>query len=254
MRRRAKVFLIIGAFIAGGLVLLQTPLLRQAREAAWQIVVAATGRAFRVGQLEAPQDITDQLNKLRAENVQLNAELADYRRLRTQLDVAATQDYRQIPAAIVGRPIDTFRSQYVINRGANDGVILGSPAVTQGATLMGLVTELSSDTAVVQLLFHPATNLTAEVARPEGAEGPLPRGLVVGERYTSLALTTVPRDAMFESNMPVVTVAREGVIPYGLVIGHVGEIRSTESEAYQSASLKLSFDPDRLDALTILVP
>ena len=254
MKQREKVLLVIGAALVGGLLLMQTPLLQQARAATWQVVVAVTGKTFRVGLLDVPRNVTDQLNELRAENVRLQAELVDYRRLRAQLDVPAASEYRQIPAAIVGRPVDTFRSQYVINKGADDGVILGAPAITQSSTLVGVVSELSASTAVVQLLFHPETNLTAEVIRPEGAEGPLPRGLVVGERYTSLVLTTVPRDVKLESNMPVVTVADEQEIPYGLMIGSVGKVLTSESDAYQEASLKLSFDPDGLDALTILVP
>lgn len=231
---------------------LQTPVLSVVRGVTFSWLTASVGRVARVGDLSVDNDVMAQLQNLKSENVRLQAELKDYRRIRTQLGTPSVEGYRSIEAAVATRPVDTFRSEFVLNKGTKDGVTVGAPVVVQGSTLIGFITELSSSTSVMRLLFHPSTSLTAEAVHPDEEERS-GRGLLQGFHYTSLALKTIPRSADLRGGMPVVTVANGELIPHGLLVGNLQDIESAEGEAYQSAWLSVPYDVDEIEAVNVLV-
>lgn len=233
---------------------LWTPLLSSMRGRVWQAVVVATARGFGVGEIEVRPDVLDQLARLQAQNVRLRTEVARFERLAAQLGEPVYQDFTALPAVVAARPIDTFRSQYIINRGARDGVSVGAPVVINGSTLVGFVVELSPQTAVFQLLLHPETAVPAEVVPSDQEENNLAKGLLVGAHYTSVMLTTVPRDQRIAKGEFVVTLAHNHTLPAGLLVGTIGEIRSEESEAYQRATIDVPYDVDQLQAVAVLLP
>lgn len=228
---------------------LQTPLARIARGKAWGLWTATVARWFRVGELTVPHNVEEKLAELTAENIRLQTECADYSRLREQLGTPSLTGFRKIPGELVARPIDTWRTHFVVNRGAVDGVNLGAPAVIRGSVLVGFVTELHEHTAIVQLLFHPDTSLPAEVL----ADGLTGRGLVQGKTYTGIELVNIPRDVKLASGQSVVTVPQNEVVPPGLLVGTVELMEDEPHEPYQRARLGVPYDPDRILAVQILV-
>lgn len=247
MPRRSLIAAItLTTLIVAGL-LLQTPLLRHVRSAAWTVWLSAVARVFTIGPFNVSHDVDTQLQELLAENVRLKWEQREFLLLKEQLGNPAYASFRNIPAIVAARPLDTFHSQFTINRGAKDGVTLDAPVVVYGSTLVGFVTELHEHAATVQLLLHPATNLAAQVASDKR-----PKGLVAGRHFTSLALTTVPRDATLTPGQDVVTVGKEG-LPEGLLIGKISFVQSAEDAAYHEAVVSLLFDPDSLRAVNVLV-
>ena len=207
------------------------------------------GRWADVGSLTVSNDVSEHIATLTAENARLKAELHDYRRLRRQIGSPAVGDYRIIAGEIVARPIESLRSEFVINRGARDGVVVNAPVVVQGSVLAGFIRELHDETAIVQLLVHPQARVAAE------AVGEIPaRALVQGKSYTSIFLMNVPRDVELQRGQEVVSVSESTQLPYGLVIGTIDSIENDEHDPYQHARLSLPYDPDELVAVTILAP
>lgn len=236
-----------GFILAAGAGLLAMSLLQSARQSAWAALVATTGWWAKVGPFSYEQEYTDQLGVLLAENARLKAELADYVELRRQLQQPSTKSMRTIEAVVAGAPLDVFRTHVLLNRGARDGVVAGAPVVSEGSVLIGYISELNEQAAVLRLLFDPETSIPAEVA---GA--PHARGLLIGNLYTSLLLTTVPRDAQINEGQVVVTVAQD-ITPAALVIGEIEKIYQAENEAYQQARIRVKYDVDDLRAVTVLV-
>lgn len=247
MQSRSKVALIFFAALVAAALFLQTPLLRTVRSAAWTGWLFSIARLFDIGPLQPEQSLMNRLTELTATNLRLQAELKDYQQLKDQIGSVTYQSLRPIPAAIIGRPLDTFRSQLTINQGSRAGVTPGAPVVVHGSVLIGFVDDVFTNSATIQLLLHPTTSLSAEVVS-EAA----PRGLVVGRHYTTLAITTIPQDATLQAGQAVVSVSREG-LPHGLLIGSITSVNREENEAYQEANVTLPYDPDRLRAVTILV-
>lgn len=249
LRTRAWVSALLG-FVAL-LLFYQTPLMRSARAATWNYVVRNVAAIGGVGQLAVENDAAEQMKRIVAENISLQSQVRDYNRLRAQLGSVTIDALQPIPAAVIGRPADTFRLRLGISRGLADGVTIGAPVVVRGRTLIGFIADADQATATVQLLLHPQTNLTVEVS-PDDPDMPPGRGLLRGQHYTSLSVSTIPRDVRLTPGQAVVTVASE-TIPFGLFIGTIGQLYTPENEPYQSADIALPYDPDVIDAVTVLV-
>jgi len=249
VKKRSKflVFLLVIAIV--GLVVLQTPLMDAAREQAWFGLTVIVGQVFRVGPLTVPNNVAEQLATLKSNNVRLQAENLEYQRLSNQISAGTFEDFERVSAKVIARPIDVWRTEYIVNRGARDGLVLGAPAVITGSTLVGTIVELSEATAVMQLLTHPNSSLPAEILVGEKSG----RGLVRGKSFTAVEMITIPRDVDVSVNQEVVTVAQPGLIPHGLSIGQVQARQDEEYEPYQRARLKVSYDPAELSAVSFLV-
>lgn len=253
MISRAKILKTILIVIILALLVFQAPFLTQARHWTWDWWVAFLAKIGDVGAITVRPDVMGQLQELRSENTRLTAEVKRYQRVQRQLGQSSYHSFRALSAEVAGRPHDTFGAQYFLDRGAADGVTLHAPVVLYGSTLVGFVSELSEHSSVLQMLFHPQTTLPAEVLTGEDEKDPI-RGLIQGQHFTSVALTSIPRDQNISPGMVVVTSAQEGLVPYGLVIGSIDTLRGKEQDAYQSASLQLPYLTASLEAVHVLVP
>ncbi len=252
MKKQNIIAVSILALIIILLAFFQTPVMAAARHTAWNLWVQQVARRTKLGDIHTPETVQQQLEFLRAENVRLRSQQYDYERLKTQIGSPSFESMRVIPAATAGRPIDTFQSEYMLNKGLEDGVTPNAPVVVQGSVLVGFIVEVAAHSATMRTLFHPTAQLTVETVSLDADIAPA-RGLLRSFYYTSLSLTTIPRDQVIESGLSVVTVSKESTIPQGLVIGTIQSITSEENEAYQQARIEVPYDIDRIDAVHILV-
>ncbi len=247
MVRRSQILLGLLGIIIIVLLVMMTPLVQTARSAAWSSLIRILASLAKIGPLQIENDVASQMQNLLTENIRLRAEVSDYADLRQQLGSTSFEQLRSIPALIIARPTDTFRTELVLNKGIQNGVTLDSPVVTGGSILIGHITKVFEQSSVLQLLLNPTSNITAEVLEQDNTQG-----LLRGRAYTSVFLTTIPRDALLLPNMAVVTRASEK-IPAGLQIGTIQSVRHEQNEAYQEALVALPYDPDDLKAAVILV-
>lgn len=252
MKKRNVIALGILALVVLILLAYQTPIMEQARGLAWNAWVHSIGRLFDIDPTDSSNSVQDQLRALQIENIRLHTELRDYTRLKTQLGTPSFASLRSIPSAIVGRPIDTFQSQFIINKGIQDGITLGAPAVIGGSTLVGTVTHITTSSATIQSLYHPDSEFTAEV-RSEDEEVPPARGLLTSKYYTTLQVTKIPRDIPITEGQQAVTTSHDEHIPAGLFLGTVEAVGANEHAAYQDITLSVPYDVDTIDAVQILV-
>jgi len=249
MKDRSKYALAGLALLVLAALVLLTPVLRNTREVAWLAWTNTIGGVFRVGPLTVSNNVEQQLARLQSENVRLRAELLDYQRLREQLGTPAFEGFESVATEVAGRPLDAWRSQFMLSKGARDGVVLGAPAVINGSTVVGFVVDLSDHTAVLQLMFHPSLSIAGEAIGEDEAG----RGLVQGKSFSSVEINTVPRDVELKSGQAVVTTVQQNLVPEGLLIGSIATINDTPQQPYQTARLNIPYDPDRIYAVSILV-
>lgn len=241
MKVGGKIWLVIIVIALVAMSWLGKPLIWQGRD--W--VFSLLGYASSGGENQE-----DSIATLQVENERLQREQARWQRLQDQLDIPTFESFSAIPGVVVGRPIDTFRAQLIVNQGSRAGVQLGAPVVIRQAILIGFISQVNEQSSIMTLLFHPATDLTAEIVSDDKPF----RGLIKGRQYTSLYLTTVPRDVVLTSGQNVVALEEPGRIPYGLLIGSIDQIYRQETGPYQEALLRLPYQPDAVEALVILVP
>jgi rod shape-determining protein MreC len=229
------------------LLILQTPVLGYTRGRIWDAWTRTVGWWFDVGVLEPLPDIMQQLNTLQLENVRLRAELLDYQDLREKLGMMDFNNWRELAAIVRAQPLDVFQTRYIINKGAYDGVVLGSPAVMYNSVLVGYITQLNEYSAVLELLTSPQTNIPARLLGNEKGVG-----LIKGRAHTVVELATIPRDASIGIGEEVVTVGDE-MTPPGLVIGRVLTVEDEENQPYRKARLQLPYDANNLRAVALLL-
>ncbi len=252
MKKHTIIALLILGAILLGLGFFATPLMKNARAFTWNMVVHASARVFGIGRVDISDTEIDIIKKFSMDNIRLSAELADYRKLKSQLGTPAFDTTKKVPAAIISRPIDSLTSQYVINKGIADGVSEGAPVVVMGSVLVGFTTKLSEHSSTVETLFSRNVSVTVEtVSKDEGTASA--RGLLQSRFQTSLEMNTIPRDASVTEGQSVVTSNKEQTIPYGMVIGTISSITKPENEAYQTAVVDVPYNVDALDAVVVLV-
>lgn len=243
--------LALGVLIVTVLVLafFQTPFMESTRGRVWDWWVTVVARG---GGLSGEESADEQAAVLRADNIRLKAELQDYRILRQQLASPSLDDWKSLPAMIVGRPIDTAHTGLALNRGLEDGVTVGAPVVTRDFLLVGVVETVQSQSSFVRTLLHPESQFSV-MSVPEDIEAKAARGLLESRFRTSLHMVTIPRDLPIAEGENIVIDARNEDLPLGLVVGKVQAVDNPEHEAYQEARIELPYDLDELRAVSILL-
>lgn len=248
MKKRNKIALIILGVVIFAILSLQTPIMSGIRETSWNVWINTVGQFFRVGPLTVKNNVREQMERLVAENARLKNETMECQKTLEQTTTQTFKDFKKVHARIAPRPIDTFHSRYIINRGTKDGINIGAPVVTRDSVLIGFVTELNNHTSVLQLLTHPDTSLPANIIQEENTI----KGLVKGKSFTSVEMVTIPKDQNISTGQKITSAYQEKLVPAGLLIGQINEVVDEEYKPYQKARITLPYDSDKLIAVTVL--
>ncbi|MDD3179234.1 MAG: rod shape-determining protein MreC [Opitutaceae bacterium] len=185
-----------------------------------------------------------ELESLRAENV----------RLQNLLNLPPQPAFRYERARVARRDLSGWWQRLIIRKGANYGLVVGSPVVFAGG-VVGRVSEVYGYTAVVDLITSPTFRLAASVegdARPICYQGGLndsfkaPRGTV---EY-------VPTDIYASPTSPrlLLTSGLGGVFPTGLRIGRIVRLETSTDGLFQSGEVRVDERLVSLTEVTVLVP
>lgn len=178
-------------------------------------------------------------DSLLAENESLRAQLAEAQQSARDGIAAAEEntrlrelnnlrqkhtDYVMESAKVVLWSSSNWSSSFTISKGANFGIELGDPVVTEYGALVGQVTELGANWATVSTLIDVDMSVGAYV----GATGS--SGMVVGE-YSLMTdkrakLTFLADGAQIFEGDEVLTSGSGGAFPAGLVIGTITNVQN----------------------------
>ncbi len=193
-----------------------------------------------------------QLDRLRLQNVELRATVAELEearleneRLKALLKIAKTSDLDSIGARVIGRPANSWDGIITIDRGKRDGLAPGMPVIgPQG--LLGQTVEVSRSSSKVRLITDQRSGVAAMVQRSR-VEGVV-RGSIDGRLtldFVSVDTTVGPGDVVITSGMG-------GVFPKGIVIGEVVDVVSNPGALQQTINVRPSEDPSRLEEVLVL--
>jgi rod shape-determining protein MreC len=199
---------------------------------------------------------------VRAENARLRAEVeqartesvraADAERERELLTRLANLDFaedlRDIPARVVDNAPSNFERTVTLDRGAEAGVAVGMPVVTD-AGLVGRVVEVSPTRSRVLLVTDRSSRVGVRLAtsRDIGAlAGAGPRGLL------SLDLINVDT-AVSEGEAVLTSGLDQGILPAQIPVGTVRSARVPDGALTQEVLVEPFVDFGRLELVRILV-
>lgn len=188
---------------------------------------------------------------LRGEVIALREAADENRRLRDLLDFTKQpsypQDYRTIPARVIGRSASPWNATITINQGSDAGVTMGQTVVS-GKGLVGQISAVTSNSAQVLLIVDHNSHVEAKLQTGSAA------GTVVGSVNSLLEMDFVDKNMKVTKNDVVVSSGTGKLFVKGVPIGVVEEAADQEIEYFKRISVSPFVDFGSLEEVLVLVP
>ena len=206
---------------------------------------------FRYETMAAETDaLRQQINKLQEDVRQADAIARENERLRKLLELKNThQDYELVDGYIISRSSLDWQSTLTINRGTEDGIALGMCAITETGEVVGLVSEVGSNYAVVKTVLDSSLQISALLAS-SGTNGMI-QGGYASEHQGLLKMDYLPTSTIIKNGDQVVT-AGSTVYPRNLILGKVVDAGFNDTGVAKFALIRPSVDVLALEQIFVL--
>lgn len=200
-----------------------------------------------------------QIEQLSEENAALRRELS-----RVQSDLASLRESRianeqaaalvdsigaaageTTTATVILRDPAPGRQSVVLNRGSDAGVEVGQPVLGNGATLLGMVTEVNASRSRVRLITDRESAIAALL---QSSRTP---GSLIGDG-DELWLEFVPLEVGVAPGDVVLTSALGGLLPPGLLVGLVANVEAPGQALHQRIEVEPLGDLARIERVLIM--
>ncbi len=238
--------------LQGGLAFAFKPVQAAVDEFAGSLTSIATA----IGEIDA---LRTENEGLRAENERIRLETLQANEIRRQNDLLTGLlqlrngfEYKTIAASVIGRESIESQQRILIDRGTNDGVIVGDVVIAAGGALVGRVVDARPTSSVVQLISDSGSTVIGQLI------GSAATGEVTGELATGLLMKNIDAATTVGLGEEVVTAGIElagGIrspYPKGLVIGQVIDVNRDANEIVQTAFLEPAAVLDRLEFVLVI--
>lgn len=164
-------------------------------------------------------DLKEQLAQISNDARKLDAMTRENARLRAALELQQDhEDYKLVDAYIIDRDSRDWASTFTINRGSASGLAEGMCVVTENGEVVGLITSVGSNYAVVTTVLDSSLEVSATIAST-GYNGMVRGGYTAGlDGY--LRMDYLPTSAVIRNQDQVVT-SGSTVYPRDLVLGRI---------------------------------
>ena len=205
-----------------------------------------------------------QYEALAAENAALKEELSQMKddarladtlkrendRLRALNELKNThEDYVLVDAYIIAWGSNDWTSTLTINRGTNVGIEAGMCAITENGEVVGLVTEVGPNYAIIKTILDSSLGISATITS-SGYNG-MVQGNYVEGRQDMLRMNYLPSNAVIRNNDQVVT-SGSTVYPRALILGYVVDADFDDTGVAKFALLQPAADINTLEQVFIL--
>lgn len=183
----------------------------------------------------------------------LAEENARLRQIVGLLDAPLVKDFDKIVARILVQPTNAFDQKVIVAAGSADGVALNAPVIAGDGSLVGLVTNVTDDSAQVTLLTDQSLRVSAKVVATDA------RGIVEAARSGSgLVLDRVEKQETVEQGQAVATAGWQSgqlssLYPAGIPIGRVISVGQRDIDLFKQIQVQPAVDFDQLSEVVILV-
>jgi rod shape-determining protein MreC len=181
-RRRAILLLVLTSLLLITLDLRGNALLDAARdgfdramrplEDAADVVARPVRNAWRgiteYDDLEADNErLEAEIDAMRTNDIVARSIIDSYRRLLGMEDLESPGDFDRVIASVIGQSPNNLDLIIEINKGTSDGLRVGMPVVNPAGSLIGKVTQTTSDRAQVMLITDTNYAVLVKIVRPE---------------------------------------------------------------------------------------
>lgn len=129
--------------------------------------------------------------------------------------------YTYLQAAVVGNSVNTQSNFIVLNRGLSGGLKKGMGVIDLSNAVVGSITDISNDYAVVMGLLHKDSHLEGMLLRGNGETGTLSWD---GVTPNIISMNRIPKSAKIAKGDTIISSGNSTSIPKGMLLGFVTEV------------------------------
>lgn len=194
--------------------------------------------------------LKEQIAQMEDEARQADAMERENERLRELLDLKSYhEDYKTVDANIISWSSTDWTNTMTINRGSSAGIEQGMCAITANGQVVGLVTEVGTNYAIVKTILDSTLEISATIAS-SGYNGMVTGGYIDGNsKY--LKMDYLPSSAIVRNSDQIVT-AGSTVYPRNLILGTIIDAGFSDTGVAKYAIVRPAADIDSLEQIFIL--
>ena len=140
-----------------------------------------------------------------------------------------------VDAYVISRSSQEWSSTFTVDRGSRDGIEVGMCAITANGEVVGLVSEVGSNYAVIKSLMDSSLEISSTISS-SGYNGMVQGGYASGLQGL-LRMNYLPSSAVIRNNDQVVT-SGSMVYPRNLIVGYVVDAGFDDAGVAKYALLK----------------
>ncbi len=172
-------------------------------------------------------------------------------RLRKILDLKSKEEnYKYVVADVAAFEMDNFSKSYTINKGIKDGITQNCAVITPYG-LVGYVSEAGRNWAKISPIVDARVSVSATIMRVSNT------AIVQGDMKLMeeglCKMTYVSKEAGIEIGDYIETSGAGGIIPAGIYIGKVTEVRNDVTGVSQEAIIKPGVDFSNLKEVMVIL-
>jgi rod shape-determining protein MreC len=198
------------------------------------------------------QELQAHLQRLEAENRQLEHARSQNEELTAVLDLRSALAYETVPAEVISRRLSEFERVVVLDHGSDHGIGAGDAVLGSGGVLVGQVAEVGRNFSFVTLLAD-TRSVVIGLVPTSGATGE-----VLGRLSEPLAMTKIPSTEQVTVGDLVVAAGLDlgnGIrspFPRGILIGRVLDVQSDPNAVVQMARIAPATNLEMLEYLLVV--
>ena len=194
--------------------------------------------------------LKQQLAQMEDEAREADSYQRENERLREAMNLLSThEEWVLVDGYIISRSSNDWTSTITINRGANAGIEADMCAITENGEVVGLVTEVGTNYAVIKTIMDSTIEISATIAAA-GYNGMCQGGYTDG-RKDLMRMDYLPSSSVIRNNDKVVT-AGSTVYPRNLILGYVVDAGFDDTGVAKFAMLQPAVELGSLEQVFIL--
>jgi len=196
--------------------------------------------------------LTKELAVLTIANSQQKELIEENKKLRAQLNFSEVNNYKTVAAEVVAREsllegVETGRD-LIINKGAQDGLLVGQGVVSEEGVVIGKIIEVKDVSAKICLTTSAECKLAATIQNQDRTQG-----ITDGDLGLTIKMNYIPQLEKISIGDTVITSGLGDKIPRGLVIGQITEVRNESNEVWQDATIEPLVNLNNLTVVSVII-
>lgn len=183
--------------------------------------------------------------QLKLDNSLLTEKVSEYERLKKLLRFREFSKLDSIACNVIGRNITGYLKYVIIDRGSDDGVKRKDPVISYSG-LVGMVSEVYADTARVEVVLNPGSNVSVMNSRTRTV------GIVRGDGRGKMAVDFYDRLDDAVTGDILITSGLGGVYPKGIIVGQVDNVETVETGLFKNLTLTSNVDFYKLENVLVV--